>query len=308
MKMAALLELCRAAGYDISERSGWTQVGPRGSVYAGSRDPRVFYLSQRYVDLRRESGPQDLLQRAVEEAPLAGNGQIIARVPYSLFTDSEWARFAAERPVTAAQGRQALPPNNGEDRAPVQSNSAQATSQARLAIRPAPERVEGTLRTLAREGGPTHEDLLAASVVEMAGLLGAPVESPDDAYIDDLVPSLLELADCLGGEHRCRIAAVCLAGKILEICLQRILQQANVKFDEQDTLAPLVEKVRRARLKMPTGWEDAANLVRQFRNGAIHQKRTHPVPASEHVTIVVMALRLILQAAFAKDLAPRPIP
>lgn len=315
MEMDQLLDLCRRSGYELAQKSGWMQVGPPGSVGPGTRDPRVFYVSPRYVDLRRSSGPVDFIDHAIAAAPLVGNGQIVARVPYSLFSDAEWERFVAHNASVATKHR------SGPQPAQAGSGPTRRASVAALGARgqnvqkpAAPSRTSAAHRVVlpAASGGsttakPTHEDMLAATIAEMAELLSTPVASPEDEYLDDLVPSLLELADCLAGHYRCRIAAICLSGKILEICLQRILVREKQRFEELDALYQLVERVRRARIRMPTGWEDAANLVRLFRNGAIHQRRGNPVPSTEHVTMVVMAVTMILRDAFSADLSELPM-
>lgn len=315
MDMGQLLDLCRRNGYEFAQKAGWMQVGPPGAVGFGSRDPRIFYLSPRYVDLRRESGPVDLVARAIADAPLVGNGQIVARVPYTLFSDAEWERFVT-RSAAVSSGPGAQPPRQPRPSSPKTQPAVAAGGYARApqgSVHPSQvaaspvRRVASSSVSVSGAAMPqmTHEDMLAASIAEMAELLSTPVASPAEEYLDDLVPSLLELADCLAGHYRCRIAAICLSGKILEICLQRILVRENRSFEDQDALYQLVDRVKRASIKMPGGWEEAANLIRQFRNGAIHQRRGNPIPSTEHVTMVVMALKLILEYSFPADLAPR---
>lgn len=313
MEMDQLLDLCRRSGYELAQKAGWMQVGPPGSVGPGTRDPRVFYASPRYVDLRRSSGPVDFIDRAIAAAPLVGNGQIVARVPYALFSDGEWERFVAHNASVAnTLGNGPLPAQAWSGTTRRASVAGVTARGPRVQSPPAPSRTPSAHPVASQPVGggstvtqQTHEDMLAVDIAEMAELLSTPVASAEDEYLDDLVPALLELADCLAGHYRCRIAAICLSGKILEICLQRILVREKQSFEELDALYQLVDRVRRARIKLPTGWENAADLVRQFRNGAIHQRRGNPIPSPEHVTIVVMSLKMILTDAFPLDLAPR---
>jgi hypothetical protein len=95
MTTQRLLSLCEAAGLHANRQAQWTQVGPTEAVGHGSRDPRIFYLNHRQdvADLRRYSGPADLMTRTIELGGGVSNGQIVARIPLSLFSEEEWLRF-----------------------------------------------------------------------------------------------------------------------------------------------------------------------------------------------------------------------
>jgi hypothetical protein len=95
MSAGRLLSLCEALGLRANRQAQWTQVGPMEAVGHGSRDPRIFYVNHRQdvADLRRYSGPVDLMTRAVAAGGNVSNGQIVARIPISLFSEEEWHRF-----------------------------------------------------------------------------------------------------------------------------------------------------------------------------------------------------------------------
>lgn len=90
-----LLSLCEAACLRANRQAQWTQVGPTEAVGHGSRDPRIFYINHRQdvADLGKYSGPADLVARAIESGGGVNNGQIVARIPLSLFSEEEWLRF-----------------------------------------------------------------------------------------------------------------------------------------------------------------------------------------------------------------------
>ena len=95
MKAQRLLAICKAAGLHANRQAQWTQIGPTEAIGHGSRDPRIFYVNHRQdlADLRRYSGPADLMTRAIESGGGVSNGQIVARIPLGLFSEEEWRRF-----------------------------------------------------------------------------------------------------------------------------------------------------------------------------------------------------------------------
>lgn len=95
MTRQRLLWLCESEGLGTNPQSVWTQVGPADVLRDRARDPRIFYIKHNddLADLRESSGPPDLIARAVADGGKVVNGQIVARIRLSLFSESEWLRF-----------------------------------------------------------------------------------------------------------------------------------------------------------------------------------------------------------------------
>jgi hypothetical protein len=95
MTSQRLVLLCEAEGLQTNRQANWTQIGPAGVVGHGSRDPRIFYVNHRQniADLRRYSGPADLMAHAVESGGDIDNAKIVARIRLDLFSEAEWLRF-----------------------------------------------------------------------------------------------------------------------------------------------------------------------------------------------------------------------
>lgn len=95
MTSRRLVRLCESEGLETNHQTQWMQIGPVGTTGPGARDSRIFYVShsQDIADLRRSSGPADLLARAVECGGVVNIGQIVARIPLSLFSEEEWIRL-----------------------------------------------------------------------------------------------------------------------------------------------------------------------------------------------------------------------
>jgi hypothetical protein len=90
-----LLWLCESEGLGTNAQDLWTQVGPAGVVRDRSRDSRIFYVKRNadVADLRESSGPPDLIAKAVAVGGNVVNGQIVARIPLSVFSEAEWLHF-----------------------------------------------------------------------------------------------------------------------------------------------------------------------------------------------------------------------
>lgn len=95
MTRQRLLWLCVSEGLGINPQALWTQVGPAAVIRDRARDPRIFYVKHNddIADLRESSGPPDLIAKAVAAGGNVVNGQIVARIPLSLFSEAEWLRF-----------------------------------------------------------------------------------------------------------------------------------------------------------------------------------------------------------------------
>jgi hypothetical protein len=95
MDRRRLVALCEQEGLATMRQAQWTQIGPHGAVRHRGTDPRVFYVNHRQdvADLRKHSGPADLVSRAKAHGGDIDNGQIVARIPLSLFSDEEWLRL-----------------------------------------------------------------------------------------------------------------------------------------------------------------------------------------------------------------------
>jgi hypothetical protein len=90
-----LLWLCESEGLGTHPQALWTQVGPADVLRDRARDPRIFYVKHNddVADLRENSGPPDLIAKAVAAGGNVVNGQIVARIRLSLFSEAEWLRF-----------------------------------------------------------------------------------------------------------------------------------------------------------------------------------------------------------------------
>lgn len=95
MTRQRLLWLCQSEGLGTNPQALWTQVGPAAVLRDRARDPRIFYVKHNddIADLRESSGPPDLIAKAVAAGGNVVNGQIVARIRLSLFSEAEWLRF-----------------------------------------------------------------------------------------------------------------------------------------------------------------------------------------------------------------------
>ncbi len=95
MTRQRLLWLCESEGLGTNRQALWTQVGPADVLRDRARDPRIFYVKHNddIADLREKSGPPDLIAKAVAAGGDVVNGQIVARIRLSLFSEAEWLRF-----------------------------------------------------------------------------------------------------------------------------------------------------------------------------------------------------------------------
>lgn len=100
-----LLWLCESEGLGTNPQSLWTQVGPADVLRDRARDPRIFYVKHNddVADLRENSGPPDLIAKAVAAGGNVVNGQIVARIRLSLFSEAEWLRFIRHNTGAAAR-------------------------------------------------------------------------------------------------------------------------------------------------------------------------------------------------------------
>lgn len=95
MTRQRLLWLCESEGLGTHRQTAWTQVGPADVLRDYAPDPRIFYIKHNadVADLRESSGPPDLIAKAVAVGGNVVNGQIVARIRLSLFSEAEWLRF-----------------------------------------------------------------------------------------------------------------------------------------------------------------------------------------------------------------------
>lgn len=95
MTRQRLLRLCESEGLGANPQALWTQVGPREVLRDRARDPRIFYVKHNddIADLRENLGPPDLIAKAIAAGGNVVNGQIVARIRLSLFSEAEWLRF-----------------------------------------------------------------------------------------------------------------------------------------------------------------------------------------------------------------------
>jgi hypothetical protein len=95
MTRRRLLWLCLAEGLGTNPQALWTQVGPAHVLRDHARDRRIFYVKHNddVADLRENSGPPDLIAKAVAAGGEVVNGQIVARIRLNVFSETEWLRF-----------------------------------------------------------------------------------------------------------------------------------------------------------------------------------------------------------------------
>ncbi len=139
--------------------------------------------------------------------------------------------------------------------------------------------------------GDDAKDLVRLLPLVRAAAAGTP-------FSEDLQRSLDELAETL--RARCYIAVMCLAGKVLEMCLKLILERSGVRFEDKDGIGTLVGKLRseKAAVYVDPGLGQVADIVRQARNPAIHASSDIPVPSREQALMVLQATLDILRRTF----------
>ena len=115
----------------------------------------------------------------------------------------------------------------------------------------------------------------------------------------DLIQSLDELVHCV--RNSCHIATLCLCGKVLEICLKRILLSEEIKYQENFTIGELIGAIPKGRADfkyIDPAFTEIANLIRKSRNPAVHAKVNIPVPSREQAQMVIAATLDTLRRTF----------
>jgi hypothetical protein len=127
----------------------------------------------------------------------------------------------------------------------------------------------------------------------------------DAAFREDLRRSLEELGEVI--RAGCHIAAMCLAGKVLEICLKLRLRRAEVTYEERDTIGILLKRFREGPEKrdLDPALSRIGDIILKARNPAVHSTCEIPSPSREQALMVMRAVLDTLRRTFQLREAPR---
>jgi len=116
-------------------------------------------------------------------------------------------------------------------------------------------------------------------------------------YGDSFLVTLREISICF--ENGCFNAAIALCGKILEICLRRILMQNNLAFDNYSMAGGLLQQVNPYVPPNIIGsnFNNNSNIINVYRNAAIHvHEDAIPVPSRDEAILVIHAMRELVNS------------
>lgn len=117
-------------------------------------------------------------------------------------------------------------------------------------------------------------------------------------YYEDLTITFAELLVCY--RQDCRIAVLCLSGKLLEVALKTALLARGVAFDDNWMIGTLIKKVRES---LPDYIDptlgNIANIINTSRIPAVHCKTKVPIPSHAQMNMVVYAVIDIMTRAIA---------
>ena len=120
------------------------------------------------------------------------------------------------------------------------------------------------------------------------------------AAAQDLSETLNEIRICFN--TRCFVAAIALAGKVLEICLKKYVVSFGVRCEDNWTIGAILKKIKEIGVGGKIGFpniNNIAGIINQYRIYAVHSKDEVIIPSREEAIMVVYGMLKVLNQTVA---------
>lgn len=123
-------------------------------------------------------------------------------------------------------------------------------------------------------------------------------EGADRPATADLRRTLDEIATCY--RARCYAAVLSLGGRALEVLLRQIIEARRGTYESSWAIGRLLQALGELSEPVDSGLKNVANLVNQYRIGAVHA-RAEPPPSESQAALVIHAIVDLAQRTLATE-------